>query len=108
MKKCGNPDECFALLIQMPINLKNEIKMWETILKATERPYKTTYEEDLEILKKQDLTNNQRNSVTIRSDEKRILTAYKNMAEKVIEMANMTREEAEENLDENQCFYRYF
>lgn len=58
MKKCGNPDECFALLIQAPISLKNEIKMWETILKVTERKYKTTYGEDREILKKPDLTYN--------------------------------------------------
>ena len=35
--------------------------------------YDTTYEEDLEILKREDLTFNQRNSVLFRSGEKEIL-----------------------------------
>ena len=35
--------------------------------------YPTTYEEDLEILEKKDLTENQRNSVLCRSGEKLIL-----------------------------------
>lgn len=44
----------------------------------------------------------------MRAEEKRILTAYKNMAEKVIELTAMTKEDATNNLDSNHVIFKYF
>jgi hypothetical protein len=51
--------------------------------------YPCTYEEDLEILKREDLTFNQRNSVLFRSGEKEILLFFIKMTEKILPLFDM-------------------
>ena len=62
---------------QIPIiSKKNELAVWKKIKEYCEdglAQYPTTIEEDLEILKREDLTFNQRNCVLFRHGEKEIL-----------------------------------
>ena len=51
--------------------------------------YETTYDEDLEILKRTDLTFNERNSVLFRSGEKKILFTLMFYAEKNLPLHDM-------------------
>ena len=75
-----------------PLSLKNERKVLEKIYsmaKAGLNAYPTTYQEDLEILKRDDLTFNQRNCVLFRSGEKEILIFLINATEKFIPLLDM-------------------
>jgi histone-lysine N-methyltransferase SETD3 len=56
---------------------------------AAYKNYPTTYEEDLEILKRDDLTKNQRNCVLLRAGEKEILLFYINIAGKFTLLLDM-------------------
>jgi Rubisco LSMT substrate-binding len=59
-----------------PLSLRNEgrvLQRIQNLAKEAMAKYPTSYEEDMEILKRDDLTYNQRNSVLYRSGEKEIL-----------------------------------
>ena len=67
-----------------PISVVNELKCWKLVSEKTFsnlNDYKTTYEEDLEILKKDEtektLTNAERNIVLLKKGEKEVLTFLK-------------------------------
>lgn len=52
--------------------------------------YKTTYEEDLEILKREDLSFNERNMTLFRSGEKEILLFFINTIPKILSLFDLT------------------
>jgi hypothetical protein len=62
------------------------------------KKYPTTYEQDLDILKEDDekktLTRNQRNCVMFRSGEKKILLAYCDHSDRVINLFSLPHKEA--------------
>ena len=74
--------------------------------------YKTSYEEDVEILKKDDadrgLTNQERNCVLLKKGEKEILMFIKDTAEAFIKMCSMTKKEAQQFFNEHPLSSKWF
>ena len=74
--------------------------------------YKTSYEEDVEILKKDDadrgLTNQERNCVLLKKGEKEILMFIKDTAEAFIKMCSMTKKEAQQFFNEHSLSSKWF
>ena len=86
----------------LPISVTNELKVWKLVIEKVESSlsaYKTSYEEDVEILKKDDadkgLTNQERNCVLLKKGEKEILMFLKDTAEAFIKMCSMSEKEAQ-------------
>ena len=70
-----------------PWGYENEIKVWlkiDSLVEVSLSKYDTTYQEDLDLLEKDDqekfLTNNQRKCILLRSGEKKILHFLKDAA----------------------------
>eukprot|EP00656_Telonema_subtile_P003330 TRINITY_DN11523_c0_g1_i6.p1 TRINITY_DN11523_c0_g1~~TRINITY_DN11523_c0_g1_i6.p1 ORF type:complete len:272 (+),score=117.49 TRINITY_DN11523_c0_g1_i6:85-900(+) len=60
----------------LPVTLRNELEVYRTLVVACQqllKRYKTTYQEDLELLKDESLTSNVRNAVVLRKGEKEAL-----------------------------------
>lgn len=79
--------DCFKAKNIKPWGLENEIKVWlkiDSLVDASLAKYDTTYQEDLDVLAKDDqekcLTYNQRNCILFRSGEKKILHFLKDAA----------------------------
>ncbi|KAL4487539.1 hypothetical protein ABPG72_007059 [Tetrahymena utriculariae] len=79
-----------------PISIQNETEMWVRISNMCQNSislYSTTLKEDKELLAKDNLTQNQRNCVLLRSGEKEILQFYIEMADKMQKLLKMNRRE---------------
>ena len=75
-----------------PLSIKNEKKVLNKIhllAKTKYDNYPTSVEEDVEILKKEDLTFNQRNCVQMRHGEKTILVFLMQMTEVFLKMIDL-------------------
>ena len=85
------------------ISLENEKEVWlhimDTVQASIDR-YPTTLQEDTAVLKRdsesQYLTNNERNCIQFRSGEKKILNYMSLTSILILEVLDMSREEAEE------------
>ena len=79
------------------ISKNNEIKVWVSIKRLCEQAlsdYPNTYEEDMEILQRDNLTFNERNCVLFRSGEKEILIFLMDMADYVLNLLEMKFKDA--------------
>lgn len=68
--------------IEKPFGIENETRVWKKVGMLVDEAlskYPTSYEEDLDILKeeKRSLSQNERNCVTFRSEEKKIYRFFK-------------------------------
>lgn len=87
-----DPGKGFKAKDLPPISIRNEKKVLEKVValcKASYEKYPTTYEEDLKILEREDLTFNQRNCVLFRSGEKKILLFLISIAQKLLPLLDM-------------------
>lgn len=79
-----------------PISVENESEMWarvKAICQTSLAKYKTTLEEDRELLKGNSLTQNQKNCTLIRLGEKEILHFYITMAPIMMDLYSRTKKE---------------
>jgi hypothetical protein len=79
------------------ISKRNERKVWERIRQMSEEAlarYPQTLAEDYEILKRTDLTFNERNCTLFRSGEKEILVFLMEMADYVLNLLSMKFKDA--------------
>ena len=89
--KDDDDDSSYNLSIP-PISFENELKVINKLKKLCSDQiarYSTKYDEDLVILEKTDLTENQRNAVLMRSGEKKILHGLEGLANVCIEYSQM-------------------
>ena len=78
-----------------PLSLRNEKRMLLKLKQLTSALYNLypgTYYDDIEILKRDDLTFNQRNMVLERRNEKEILLVIKGFCEDILPIFDMTYE----------------
>lgn len=77
--------------------IDTEIKTWKRIKQMTEAKlddFDATLEQDLEMLKGDDLTRNQRNCIQVRKEYKEILHWLIETADKLVELMNMPYKDA--------------
>jgi len=80
-------------------NLHNELLVWVFLkdLCLEKLPlYQTTLEQDIEILKQDDITFNKRNCVLIRKGEKEILHYFIFCADTAVQLSKLSKKEAKE------------
>ena len=88
-----DPGKGFKAKDLPPISIRNEKKVLEKIIrlaKTSYEKYPTSYEEDLKILEREDLTFNNRNCVLFRSGEKKILLFLINTCTKLLPLFDMS------------------
>jgi len=82
-----------------PQNLDNEVKAWKLIKDvslANLSQYPTTYEEDVEILKEEDIAFNKRMCVLLRKGEKNVLNYFIFCADKAVELSSLSKKDTKE------------
>eukprot|EP01017_Pseudomicrothorax_dubius_P027102 TRINITY_DN3084_c0_g1_i10.p2 TRINITY_DN3084_c0_g1~~TRINITY_DN3084_c0_g1_i10.p2 ORF type:complete len:598 (-),score=164.66 TRINITY_DN3084_c0_g1_i10:1899-3692(-) len=87
-----NDREGFKAAKTPPLSVENEKKMLATVRRICDGQlarYPTTLEEDLRLLKQDDLTENQRNCILLRSGEKEILQHFVKLAETVAPLLDL-------------------
>ena len=87
-----DPSKGFKAKDLPPLSMRNERKVLEKMLilaKSQYEKYPESYEEDLKILERDDLTFNERNCVLFRSGEKKILLFLIYAACKIIPLFDM-------------------
>lgn len=103
--------DCFKAKNIKPWGLENEIKVWrriDSLVDASLAKYETTYQEDLDLLAKDDqekcLTYNQRNCVLFRSGEKKILHFLKDAATTFARLTKMSQKDAKKEVNQMKDF----
>jgi hypothetical protein len=89
-------EECFKGVLPR-VNLSNEIQAWGLIKEMAElsmTKYPNGLEEDIELLKNDKLTFNEKNCIQYRKGEKEILHYLIDCAGKVNQLSKMTSKEA--------------
>ena len=84
-------------LFVKPFDIQNETSVWKWIqvnVSAAQSFYPTTLEEDLEIVKSQEFTYNQRNCISLRIGEKKILKYFEDVSKKLVSLSKLSRQEA--------------
>lgn len=88
-----------------PISLKNENMVWNMIkFECSEAmaKYPTTIQEDIELLKGDTLTSQQRMCVSLRHDEKEVLQFMLNANDKIEALVKMSSKEARKEISRDQ------
>ena len=77
------------------------MKAWKHVKTMVNKPlasYPTTFDEDVEILKKSDLKFNKKMAVIFRKNEKNLLHYFAYLADKVVQLSTLTKKEAKQEI----------